>query len=250
MENEESSLRRKFSSVWLLLDERSRRLMAASEALALGYGGVSRIRRASGLSRKAIAKGIREIADGNAAPGRIRRLGAGRKNIVERDPKLLVSLDRLIEPGTRGDPESPLRWICKSTRSLAAQLTRQKHPVSHEKVAQLLRDQNYSLQSNRKTEEGADHPDRDAQFRHISGQVKRALATRMPVIPRSGVKFTCIAKKWLKIEDLSQGCLQQSIDSARHSRSPSAVLACELDAYRKSTRLNSSHRCISYAVFC
>ena len=156
--------------------------MAASEALSLGYGGVSRIRRASGLSRKAIAKGIREIADGNAVPGRIRRSGAGRKNIVERDPKLLVLLDRLIEPGTRGDPESPLRWICKSTRNLAAQLTRQKHPVSHEKVAQLLRDQNYSLQSNRKTEEGADHPDRDAQFRHISTQVKRALATGMPVI--------------------------------------------------------------------
>jgi hypothetical protein len=156
--------------------------MAASEALALGYGGVSRIRRASGLSRKAIAKGIREIADGNAMPGRIRRSGAGRKNIVERDPKLLVSLDRLIEPETRGDPESPLRWICKSTRTLAAQLTRQKHPVSHEKVAQLLRDQDYSLQSNRKTEEGADHPDRDAQFRHINTQVKRALAAGMPVI--------------------------------------------------------------------
>jgi hypothetical protein len=156
--------------------------MAASEALALGYGRVSRIRRASGLSRKAIAKGIREIADGNAMPGRIRRSGAGRKNIVERDPKLLVSLDRLIEPETRGDPESPLRWICKSTRTLAAQLTRQKHPVSHEKVAQLLRDQNYSLQSNRKTEEGADHPDRDAQFRHINTQVKRALAAGMPVI--------------------------------------------------------------------
>lgn len=156
--------------------------MAASEALALGYGGVSRIRRASGLSRKAIAKGIREIADGSAMPGRIRRSGAGRKNIVELDPKLLVSLDRLIEPETRGDPESPLRWICKSTRTLAAQLTRQKHPVSHEKVAQLLRDQNYSLQSNRKTEEGADHPDRDAQFRHINTQVKRALAAGMPVI--------------------------------------------------------------------
>ena len=156
--------------------------MAASEALALGYGGVSRIRRASGVSRKAIAKGIREIADGNAMPGRIRRSGAGRKNIVERDPKLLVSLDRLIDPETRGDPESPLRWICKSTRTLAAQLTRQKHPVSHEKVAQLLRDQNYSLQSNRKTEEGTDHPDRDAQFRHINAQVKRALATEKPVI--------------------------------------------------------------------
>ena len=156
--------------------------MAASEALSLGYGGVSTIRRASGLSRKAIAKGIREIAEGNAMPGRIRRLGAGRKSIVERDPKLLASLDRLIEPETRGDPESPLRWICKSTRNLAAQLTRQRHPVSHEKVAQLLREQNYSLQSNRKTEEGADHPDRDAQFRHINSQVKRAFAMGMPVI--------------------------------------------------------------------
>ena len=117
MEKDESSLRRKFSNVWPLLDERSRRLMAASEALALGYGGVSRIRLARGLSRKAIAKGIGEIADGNAMPGHIRRAGAGRKNIVERDPKLLVLLDRLIEPETRGDPESPLRWICKSTRS-------------------------------------------------------------------------------------------------------------------------------------
>src|SRR3984893_15877787 len=138
--------------------EWSRRLMAASEALSLGYGGVSKIRRACGLSGKAIAKGIREIAEGNTIPGRIRRWGAGRKNIVERDPKLLVSLERLIEPGTRGDSESALCWICKSTRNLAARLTRQKHPVSHEKVAQLLRDQNYSLQSNRKTEEGAEHP--------------------------------------------------------------------------------------------
>ena len=156
--------------------------MAASEARTFGYGGVSRIRRACGLSRKAIAKGICEIADGNTLPGRIRRLGAGRKNIIVRDPKLLASLERLIEPETRGDPESPLRWICKSTRTLAAQLTGQQHPVSHEKVAQLLRVQNYSLQSNRKTEEGADHPDRDAQFRHINAQVKRALATELPVI--------------------------------------------------------------------
>ena len=123
-----------------------------------------------------------EIAEGSAQPGRIRRLGAGRKSMVERDPKLLAALDRLIEPEARGDPESPLRWICKSTRNLAAQLTRKKHPVSHEKVAQLLRAQNYSLQSNRKTEEGADHPDRDAQFRYISAQVKKALAAGTPVI--------------------------------------------------------------------
>ncbi len=156
--------------------------MAASEARSLGYGGVSKVRRASGLSRKAIVKGMREISGGNTMPGRIRRPGAGRKKITESDPKLLASLEHLVEPETRGDPESPLRWICKSTRTLAAQLTGKKHPVSHEKVAQLLRDQNYSLQSNRKTEEGADHPDRDAQFRHINAQVKRALATGIPVI--------------------------------------------------------------------
>lgn len=156
--------------------------MAASEARSLGYGGVSKVRRACGLSRKAIAKGMHEISDGNTMPGRIRRSGAGRKKITVRDPKLLASLEHLVEPETRGDPESPLRWICKSTRALAAQLSGKKHPVSHEKVAQLLRDQNYSLQSNRKTEEGADHPDRDAQFRHINAQVKRALATGIPVI--------------------------------------------------------------------
>lgn len=96
--------------------------MAASEAVSLGYGGVSRVRQACGLSRKAIAKGIREIAEGSPMAGRVRRPGAGRKKIVEHDPKLLVSLERLIEPETRGDPESPLRWVCKSTRTLAAQL--------------------------------------------------------------------------------------------------------------------------------
>jgi hypothetical protein len=115
-------------------------------------------------------------------PGRIRRVGAGRKKITLSDPGLLSSLEYLIEPETRGDPESPLRWICKSTRTLAMELTRRKHPISHEKVAQILREQNYSLQSNRKMEEGEDHPDRDAQFRHINTQVKRALAAGRPVI--------------------------------------------------------------------
>src|SRR5271155_3935254 len=211
MENEEISLRRKFSDVWPLLDERSRRLMAASEAISLGYGGVSRIQRASGLSRKAIANGMREIADGNAELGRIRRPGAGRENIIERDPKLLAALERLIEPATRGDPESPLRWICKSTRNLADQLTRRKHPVSHEKVAQLLREQHYRLQSNRKTEEGTDHPDRDAQFRHISTQVKRELASGMPVISVETKKKELLGnyanggQQWLPAKKPGQG---------------------------------------------
>ncbi|MCX7050025.1 MAG: ISAzo13 family transposase [Candidatus Sumerlaeota bacterium] len=182
MTSDAIELKNKFTRVWHLLDERSRRLMAANEARSLGYGGISQVRQACGLSRKAIAKGIREISEGTSLPGRIRRQGAGRKKITVTDPHLLSSLEYLIEPETRGDPESPLRWICKSTRTLALELTKQKHPVSHEKVAQILRDQDYSLQSNRKLEEGEDHPDRDAQFRHINQQVQRALAAGMPVI--------------------------------------------------------------------
>ncbi len=178
-----TQLQQKFAPLWPLLDERTRRLTAASEARALGHGGVSQVSRACGLSRKAIAKGLREMEEGTVPPpGRVRRPGGGRKKILAHDPRLPAALDRLIDPETRGDPESPLRWICKSTRTLAAQLTRRKHPVSHMKVAQLLREQGYSLQGNRKTEEGGDHPDRDAQFRHINTQVKRALAKGTPVI--------------------------------------------------------------------
>jgi len=157
--------------------------MAANEALSLGHGGMSEVSRACGLSRKAIAKGIREIEAGTAPPpGRIRQPGAGRKKITVHDPGLEGALERLIDPETRGDPESPLRWTCKSTRTLAAQLRRQKHRVSHMKVAQLLHERGYSLQGNRKTKEGGGHPDRDAQFRHINAQVKRALARGTPVI--------------------------------------------------------------------
>jgi DNA-binding MarR family transcriptional regulator len=175
-------LQRKFSSLWPLLDERSRRLVAANEAQSLGYGGVSKIRRACGLSRKAITKGIRELSEKDVMTSRIRRAGAGRKQIAVNDPEILSLLEELIEPQTRGDPESPLRWVCKSTRTLAAQLKKLKHGISHEKVAQLLRAQNYSLQSNRKTQEGANHPDRDAQFRHINAEVKRSLTNNIPVI--------------------------------------------------------------------
>ena len=178
-----SELQAKFASVWPLLDERTRRLMAANEARACGRGGISEVSRACGLSRKAIAKGIREIESGTAPPpGRVRQPGAGRKSISDCDPHLAGAMERLIDPDTRGDPETPLRWTCKSTRILAAQLTRQKHPISHMKVAQLLHAQGYSLQGNRKTEEGDDHPDRDAQFRHINTQVKRTLARRAAVI--------------------------------------------------------------------
>jgi DDE family transposase len=178
-----SELKRKFRSAWPHLDERTRRIMAGTEAVSLGYGGVSLVRRACGLSRKAIAKGIREIQRGSRPlAGRIRRPGAGRKSITQSDPRLVQTLEALIGDQTRGDPESALRWICKSTRAIARELGKQKHPVSHMKIAQILHDLDYSLQSNRKTEEGADHPDRDAQFRHINATVKKCLRQGIPVI--------------------------------------------------------------------
>src|ERR1700751_4457964 len=177
-----AELTAKFQSVWPLLHERTRLLMAASEARAWGRGGVSLVRRACGLSRKAISKGIREIEAGGTWAGRIRRPGAGRKPITQSDPQLVDRLEAMIDEQTRGDPESPLRWTCKSTRTIADALTRRKHPVSHTKVAQMLNHLGYSLPGNRKTEEGEDHPDRDAQFRHINIAAKQYLKRGWPVI--------------------------------------------------------------------
>ena len=178
-----AELKRKFRLIWPLLNERTRRLTAANEAIQLGYGGVSLVHRACGLSRKAISLGMDEIDQGDTSLAeRIRRPGAGRKNLTVMDPQLAGALDEMIAGTSRGDPESPLRWVCKSTRTLAAELSRQGHPVSHMRVAQLLHEQGYSLQSNRKLEEGEDHPDRDAQFEHINRCVKRALAAGYPVI--------------------------------------------------------------------
>ena len=177
------NLNQKFHVMWPVLDERARRVVAATEALSLGYGGVSLVSRASGLSRQTITQGIREIKAGlSDLSGRVRRPGAGRKPIAVSDPTILSSLEAIIDCQTRGDPQSPLRWICKSTRAIALALSKKRHPVSHTKVAQLLHELNYSLQSNRKTEEGEDHPDRDAQFRHINAAVKTCLAQNIPVI--------------------------------------------------------------------
>lgn len=175
-------IRDKLMRIWPHLNERSRRMLAATEALELGYGGVSVVSRVSGLSRVTITKGISELSAPPLPEERIRRAGGGRWKLVVRDPKLTGVLDSLVEPLSRGDPESPLRWTCKSTRALAHQLTGRRHPLSHEKVAQLLREMGYSLQGNRKTEEGEDHPDRDAQFRHINQAVRKALRQGWPVI--------------------------------------------------------------------
>jgi hypothetical protein len=181
--NSHSELQKKLTAVWPLLDERTRRLLAANEAVSLGYGGISAVHRACGLSRQSIANGIREIEEGAPAQaGRIRSSGAGRKSILASDPLLVQALEEMIDGQTRGDPQSPLRWICKSTRAIAKQLCKKKHAISHTKVAQILHSLNYSLQSNRKTEEGADHPDRDAQFRHINAAVSQSMELGLPVI--------------------------------------------------------------------
>jgi len=157
-------------------------MLAATEAMEIGYGGITFVSQACGLSRVTITKGIDELSKPALSEDRVRRPGGGRQKLILRDPKLPELLESFVEPSTRGDPESPLRWTCKSTRTLARELTIRKHPVSHEKVAQLLREMQYSLQSNRKTEEGADHPDRDAQFKHINAAVKRCLKQSVPVI--------------------------------------------------------------------
>src|SRR5579871_1274718 len=152
------------------LDERGRRAVAASEALALGWGGVTTVAQATGLSRATIGLGIKELRGvvASAPPGRVRRPGGGRRRTAEKDRGVVATLERLVEPTTRGDPESPLRWTCKSLRKLAAELGRRGHQVSHQWVATALQQLGYSLQANRKTREGGDHPDRDAQFAHIN----------------------------------------------------------------------------------
>jgi Rhodopirellula transposase DDE domain len=192
----------KLGRVWPHLNERGRRMLAAAEALEYGHGGVSVVSRACGLSRVTITQGIRELDGAPLHEGRVRRAGGGRKPLVERDRALVGVLESLVEPLARGDPESPLRWTCKSTRTLAQELTHRKHPISHEKVAQLLRGLDYRLQGTRKTEEGADHPDRDAQFRHINRAVRRAMRDGWPVISVDTKKkelvgtFTNAGQQW------------------------------------------------------
>jgi transposase len=165
------------------LDERSRRLVAAAESQAIGKGGISVVARATGISRPVIRQGIADLKDPPAlASGRVRREGGGRKRAVVKDASLRTDLEGLLESTTRGDPEAPLRWTCKSVRQLTAELRRMKHQVSHQVVADLLHELGYSLQANRKTKEGAGHPDRNAQFEHLNGKVKWSLSRRQPVI--------------------------------------------------------------------
>ncbi len=188
MRNDETIARiqRKYHLLVPEMDERRRRQWAAAEARELGWGGISLVARATGLSRPTITAGLRELEQPApqraAAATRVRRPGGGRKPLVETDPGLLTALEALVEPVTRGDPESPLRWTCKSTRRLAEELMRQGHRVGTRTVAALLHEAGYSLQANRKTREGLAHPDRNAQFEYINASVTRALLRDQPAI--------------------------------------------------------------------
>ena len=184
----QETLRSKYAALRPVLDERVCRLWAATEAAALGRGGISRVAAATGISRRRIAAGLAELralAASNPAPGprtRVRRPGGGRKPKTETDPTLLDDLEALVEPVTRGDPMSPLRWTCKSTHKLAAALREQGHEISHETVRQLLLGLDYRLQATSKTREGSEHPDRNAQFEHINGEAEQFQAAGQPVI--------------------------------------------------------------------
>jgi Rhodopirellula transposase DDE domain len=178
----ESSLAEKFASVLPHLNERQRRLVVAAEARAVGRGGVSVASRASGLSRPTVYQGLAELAGEVFDPERVRAAGGGRKKVADTDPRLLVDLERLVDPATWGDPSSPLRWTTKSTRTLARALAGMGHAVSHVRVGELLHELHYSLQANAKVIEGGQHADRDAQFGYINARVRAFLRRRDPVI--------------------------------------------------------------------
>src|SRR3954466_5070512 len=180
---EVEAIKRRFELLARHLDERGRRLLAASEAMAIGRGGASTVARATGGSRRMIGEGVKELTHGPPAGAvRIRRPGGGRKRRIDTDPTLREDLERLVEPVTRGDPESPLRWTCKSVRKLAEELRGLGHQVSHQLVAELLHELEYSLQANRKGLEGSQHPDRNAQFEYLNDQVQQHIVAGQPAI--------------------------------------------------------------------
>jgi hypothetical protein len=209
--DKEAGLRQKLSLFWPYLNERSRRLVAAAEALQLGRGGVSCLSRLSGLSRVTITKGIRELEDESVPLSRLRRAGAGRPSLLRADPGLPEVLEALMEPSTGKAPDSPLRWTCKGTRDLARKLSGQGRSVSHEKVAQYLRSMNYSLQGNRNTERSQSDADRNDRFARINGQVRRAMASKIPVIAMETRRRAPIGNRDMA-ERLSRPCPQGLYD--------------------------------------
>lgn len=197
------AIKNKYQIISKVLDERSRRIWAATEAQSIGYRGQSIVSKAIGISRTTIISAISEIRNKKLVENpKMRRPGGGRKKLIEKDKALLKNLETLVEPTTRGDPESPLRWTCKSTRQIAKVLTERGYTIGRQKVADLLSFLGYSLQSNRKTKEGASHPDRDKQFNHINTKVKNFQRRGEPIISVDTKKkelvgeYKNIGKEW------------------------------------------------------
>jgi len=225
------SIRGKFERLSGVLDERSRRVWAAVEAESLGYGGQSIVAKATGLSRATLHReGVEQDRDlPHRHPDRIRKAGGGRKKLTQHGPGLLSALEALVEPTTRGDPESPLRWTCRSTRQLAAALAVQGYRVSHQTVASLLDDLGYSLQGNQKTKEGSTHPDRDAQFRYIHGRVEDFQRRGQPVVSVDTKKKELVGdfrnggREWRPKGDPEQVRVYDFVDKALGKANPYGV---------------------------
>jgi len=192
----------RFAAISPHLNERQRRLWAGAEARALGRGGITLVSRATGLSRPTLHKALSELKSPPLAEGRVRRKGGGRKPLRERDLELEAALDALVDPDSRGDPMSPLRWTCKSTGQLALALTRGGHPVSADTVGTMLKEAGYRLQANVKTKEGSQHPDRDAQFRYLNEQAREFRDAGLPVVSVDAKKkeligeFKNVGREW------------------------------------------------------
>jgi transposase len=226
----ESVLAAKFARLLPHLNERQRRLAVAAEVATLGRGGVSAVARASGLSRPTVYRGLAELDEPAIESGWAREPGGGRKRLVQTDPGLLQALEALIGPTSRGDPGSPLRWTTKSTRNLADALTAAGHQASRMRVSELLHEQHYSLQGNAKVREGAQHPDRDAQFQYITRRVASYLRRHEPVIsvdakkkesaPRSALSYS-----WLSQEEF--GGIFLGLMAYSDPKGPPGTIACQ-----------------------
>lgn len=197
------------------VDERRRRAVAAAEAQMLGRGGITAVSRITGVSRRAISRGIKELQEvEEGGKRRVRSKGGGRKKKENSDPTVCQDLEKLVEPVSRGDPESPLRWTSKSTRKLAKELGRMGHSISHQTVAQFLHKLGYSLQANNKTREGEDKPDRDAQFKHINSKTEEFLASGEPAISVDAKKRELVGdaqERWARMA--SQGPTRRGTDA-------------------------------------
>src|SRR5512144_933286 len=225
------TLRKKFERISGVLDERGRRVWAAAEAEALGYGGQSLVAKATGLARTTLYReGVRQASDQPIpAGGRMRKMGGGRKKLTEQEPPLLSALEALVEPTPRGDPENPLRWTCLSTRQLAVALNQRGYRIGRQTVATLLEELGYSLQGNQKTKEGSSHPDRDAQFRYIHGRVEELQRRGQPVVSVDTKKKELVGdfknggREWRPKGDPEPVRVYDFVDKTRGKVNPSGV---------------------------